>query len=130
MGFFLWIPPAPLFFLIVSCGLLLASRAPDWLGVLLGSGVVTVIGLQAIINSALATDTLPDKGMAMPLVSYGGWSLVMTLAALGVLLDIFQQDPPTLGSYSRQHPDCGGWPWEGDPIATALAARLSFLDAQ
>ena len=79
------------FGVIVLCGFLLVTRSPDLFGMLLGVGIMTVIGLQAIINIAVATDTLPNKGMAMPFVSYGGSHLVMTLAALGVWLNISRQ---------------------------------------
>jgi cell division protein FtsW len=79
------------FAVIVVCGILLLKRSPDLFGLLLGSGIVTVIGLQAIINIAVVTNTIPNKGMALPLISYGGSNLVMTLAALGVLLNISWQ---------------------------------------
>ena len=72
-------------------GILLATRAPDLFGQLLGMGIIAVIGLQAIINIAVATNSIPTKGMSLPFISYGGSNLVMTLAALGVLLNIYCQ---------------------------------------
>jgi len=79
------------FGLLVVSGLLLASRSRDLFGLLLGTGIMTIIGLQAIINIAVVTNTIPNKGMSLPFISYGGSNLVMTLAALGVLLNIFWQ---------------------------------------
>ena len=79
------------FCVIVVCGILLVRGSPDLFGLLVGSGIVAVVGLQAIINIAVATDSIPNKGMAMPLVSYGGSNLVMILAALGGLLNIAGQ---------------------------------------
>jgi cell division protein FtsW len=79
------------FCVIVVCGMLLVSRSPDLFGLLLGSGIMAVIGLQAIINIAVVTNTIPNKGMALPFISYGGSNLVMTLAGLGVLLNIVRQ---------------------------------------
>ena len=79
------------FCVIVVCATLLLRRSPDLFGLLLGAGIVAVIGLQAIINFAVVTNTIPNKGMALPFMSYGGSNLVMTLAALGVLLNIFRQ---------------------------------------
>ena len=79
------------FCVFVICGLLLAARSRDLFGRLLGTGIITVIGLQAIINIAVVTNTIPNKGMPLPFISYGGSNLVMALAALGVLLNIFSQ---------------------------------------
>jgi cell division protein FtsW len=79
------------FCVLVVCGILLVTRAHDLFGILLGAGIMTVIGLQAIINIAVVTNTIPNKGMPLPFISYGGSSLVMTLAALGVVLNIFWQ---------------------------------------
>jgi cell division protein FtsW len=79
------------FVLIAVSGFLLARRSPDLFGLLLGCGITSVIGLQAIINIAVVTNSIPNKGMALPFISYGGSNLVMTLAALGILLNIFRQ---------------------------------------
>ena len=69
----------------------MAARSRDLFGRLLGTGIITVIGLQAIINIAVVTNTIPNKGMPLPFISYGGSNLVMALAGLGVLLNIFSQ---------------------------------------
>lgn len=79
------------FCVLVVCGLLLAARSPDLFGLLLGAGIITAIGVQAIINIAVVTNIVPNKGMPLPFISYGGSNLVMTLAALGVLMNIWRQ---------------------------------------
>ena len=79
------------FCVLVVCGILLAIRAPDLFGRLLGCGVIAIIGLQAAINIAVVTNTIPNKGMPLPFISYGGSNLVMILAALGVVLNIAAQ---------------------------------------
>jgi len=79
------------FYMLVVCGLLLAARSPDLFGLLLGTGIITVIGVQAIINMAVVTNVVPNKGMPLPFISYGGSNLVMTLAALGILMNIHRQ---------------------------------------
>jgi cell division protein FtsW len=79
------------FCVLIVCGLLLASRSLDLFGLLLGSGITTAIGVQAIINIAVVTNVVPNKGMPLPFISYGGSNLVMTLAALGVLMNICRQ---------------------------------------
>ena len=79
------------FCVLVVCGLLLAARSPDLFGLLLGSGIITAIGVQAIINMAVVTNVVPNKGMPLPFISYGGSNLVMTLAALGILMNIHRQ---------------------------------------
>jgi cell division protein FtsW len=76
------------------CGLLLASQARDLFGRLLVSGIVMVIGVQAVIDIAVVTNTIPNKGMALPFISYGGSNLLMTLAAVGVVLNVFGGNPP------------------------------------
>ena len=76
------------FCVLVVCGLLLATRSPDLFGLLIGTGIVAAIGVQAIINIAVVTNVVPNKGMPLPFISYGGSNLVMILAALGVLMNI------------------------------------------
>jgi len=91
LGLFVTLAVAVAFCALVVGAILLVTRAPDCFGLLLGTGIIAVIGLQAIINIAVVTDTIPNKGMPLPFISYGGSNLVMTLAALGVLLNIFRQ---------------------------------------
>ena len=79
------------FCVLFFCGILLARRSPDLFGLLLGTGIISMIGLQAIINIAVVTNTIPNKGMPLPFISYGGSSLVTALAAIGVVLNIFWQ---------------------------------------
>ena len=79
------------FCLLVVSGFLLSARAPDSFGRYLGCGIMTTIGLQTMINLAVVTNAIPNKGMPLPFISYGGSNLVMTLAALGIVLNIARQ---------------------------------------
>jgi cell division protein FtsW len=72
-------------------GYRVAMRAPDRFGVMLATGITTWIGFQALVNMAAVTSTLPATGLPMPFVSYGGTALAVTLAAMGVLLNIAAQ---------------------------------------
>ncbi len=77
-----------LFFLFVWRGLRIASASPDYFGYLLASGLTILIATQAFINIAALAGLLPLTGVTLPFVSYGGTSLVMTLAAVGILANI------------------------------------------
>lgn len=72
-------------------GARIASRAPDLFGQLLAAGFTLGIVFQAILNIAVACGMVPTKGLALPLVSFGGSSLVLTLGSIGVLLNISRQ---------------------------------------
>jgi cell division protein FtsW len=72
-------------------GLRVARTAPNLFGSLLAAGITLTVCLQAFINAAMSIGLLPTKGMPMPFISYGGSSLLVTLAAAGVLLNISRQ---------------------------------------
>lgn len=76
------------FVAIVVCGLFIARNARDNFGLLLGAGVSLLIGLQAFINIGVVTGALPNKGLPLPFVSYGGSNLLIMLSCVGLLLSI------------------------------------------
>ena len=80
-----------LFLLILWRGVRIALAVDDPFSRLLALGITLLICLQGLINMAVVTGLLPTKGIALPLVSYGGSSLVITMAALGVLLNISKE---------------------------------------
>lgn len=80
-----------LYFLIFACGLYISFKARDLFGKLLGFGITLLICLQACANIAVVTGCLPTKGIALPLISFGGSSLVMTFAMIGILINIATQ---------------------------------------
>ena len=77
-----------LFVVFIWRGVLIAMKAPDMFGSLLASGITVLIGLQAIINIAVVTSSIPVTGMPLPFFSYGGSALVILLCSVGVLLNI------------------------------------------
>src|SRR5437867_6110431 len=79
------------FVTIVLCGIFIARNARDTFGLLLGSGVSFLIGLQAFINIGVVTSALPNKGLPLPFVSYGGSNLLVMLGSIGFLLSIARQ---------------------------------------
>jgi cell division protein FtsW len=71
-------------------GVRVALRAPDRFGMLLGLGLVSAIVVQALFNISVVLSLVPTKGIPLPFISYGGSSLVPTLVAMGILLNISQ----------------------------------------
>lgn len=80
-----------LFMLLIIRGLSIGHRTKDWFGNLLAIGLVSGVGIQALLNMAVVTASLPATGLPLPFISYGGSSLVMTTLALGIVLNISQQ---------------------------------------
>lgn len=85
------------FGLLIFAGIRVATRAPDVFGRLLAAGVVSWFGLQALVNLGAVTGLLPITGVPLPFVSYGGSSLVVSLAAVGILWNI-ARSPATASS--------------------------------
>lgn len=80
-----------LFVAIIVCGMMIALHAKDRFGLLLGCGLVSLLGLQAAVNIGVTTSLLPNKGLPLPFISYGGSNLVACLFAVGMLLNIYRQ---------------------------------------
>lgn len=77
-----------LYFLFVFRGIVIALRAPNQFGFLFAIGLVSLLGIQAFLNIAVATALIPVTGVPLPFVSYGGTSLLMNMAISGILLNI------------------------------------------
>jgi cell division protein FtsW len=80
-----------LFVVIVICGMMIALHAKDRFGLLLGTGVVSLLALQAAVNIGVTTSLLPNKGLPLPFISYGGSNLAACLFGVGILLNIYRQ---------------------------------------
>ena len=80
-----------LFVVIIVCGIMIALHAKDRFGLLLGCGVVSLLALQAAVNIGVTTSLLPNKGLPLPFISYGGSNLVACLFGIGLLLNIYRQ---------------------------------------
>ena len=78
---------------IIASGVYIASHAKDTFGRLLATGVTFLIGLQAFINIGVVTSALPNKGISLPFISYGGSSLLIMLTVVGLLLSVARQAP-------------------------------------
>ena len=76
---------------LIYLGLRISKKAPDMLGRMLATGITSWIGLQFFINIAAMTKLIPLTGMPIPLISYGGSSMIFTLTGLGVLRNIQKQ---------------------------------------
>jgi cell division protein FtsW len=76
------------FALVIFRGITIARNTKDVFGSLLATGIVTGIGLQTCINMGVAMGLLPTKGLALPFLSYGGSSLLINMAAIGILINI------------------------------------------
>ena len=77
-----------LFALLVWRGFTIAMRSPDKFGSLLAIGLTFQVGLQAMLNIWVVTNTIPNTGISLPFFSYGGSSLVILLAEMGIVLSV------------------------------------------
>jgi cell division protein FtsW len=76
------------FFALTFLGFVVAMRAPDYSGALLAAGITVWFAVQAMINIGGVVGAMPVTGLTLPLISYGGSSLLITLSAAGLLLNI------------------------------------------
>lgn len=80
-----------LFLGLFLCGVRIAFRAPDQFGKLLAFGITLMISIQAMINIAVVTGSMPTKGLPLPFISFGGSSVLISLTMVGILLNIARQ---------------------------------------
>ena len=88
------------YLLLCLCGSLVASNAKDNVGRLLGIGAVIMITLQACVNIGVTTSLLPNKGMPLPFISYGGSNMVVCLFLIGLLVNIHRQGRPLVSHFA------------------------------
>jgi len=77
-----------IFAVLIVKGMKVSSRAPDSFGAILGAGLTLMIALQALINCMVVLGLLPTKGLPLPFISYGGSSLLTSMIAAGILLNV------------------------------------------
>lgn len=77
-----------LFATLIWRGIVISIRAKDRFGTLLGLGITMQVGIQIILNIAVVSNTIPNTGISLPFFSYGGTSLLMLLAQMGIILAI------------------------------------------
>lgn len=80
-----------LFLILIVRGFIISLRAPDMFGSYLAMGLTSLIGLQAAINMAVVSGLMPTKGLSLPFLSYGGSSLLVSMMAIGILMNISSQ---------------------------------------
>jgi cell division protein FtsW len=88
LGFIGVIVIAAMFLLLVVRGLRTALCAPDEFGCYLAFGMSLLLGIEAFVNMAVVMGMVPTKGLALPFLSYGGTSLLTSLIAVGIILNI------------------------------------------
>lgn len=80
-----------LFILLIYRMMVIANNAPDLFGSLIVSGVMVHIAIQVILNIAVVTNMLPNTGVSLPFISYGGTSVMFLMAEMGLVLNVSRQ---------------------------------------
>ncbi len=77
-----------LFGMLIWRGMYVSLKAKDRFGMLLGLGITFQVGIQAVLNICVVTNTIPNTGISLPFFSSGGTALLMLLGEMGILLNI------------------------------------------
>jgi len=118
-----------LFVTIILCGARLVWRIADLFGQLLATGITCLIGLQAFINIGVATSSLPNKGLPLPFVSYGGSNLVCLLVCVGILVSIARHAPVRPDALVADAPQTGANPFAVAPAPVVIRGQARSLAA-
>jgi cell division protein FtsW len=92
------------FVVIAVCGIYIALRAREPFGMLLAAGVTFLICLQAAINIGVVTSALPNKGLPLPFISYGGSNLLAMLTCIGLLFSVARHAPTPAPAREKVRP--------------------------
>ena len=76
------------FMVILFCVIYIAWNAADTFGMLIATGITFLIAMQVVINIGVVTGSIPNKGLALPFISYGGTNLVIMMGCIGLLINI------------------------------------------
>ncbi|MDR3225975.1 MAG: putative lipid II flippase FtsW [Clostridiales Family XIII bacterium] len=106
-------------FLIWRCALV-AVNAPDRFGMLVAAGVTVWLSLQVTMNIAVVTGILPPTGVTLPFISYGGNAVLITMAAMGVMLNISRESAKNAVAYARKEAEA-----EAEAEREAVAAEAN-----
>ena len=88
LGLFGAIAVMLMFLLLIWRLMVVANNAPDMFGALLVIGVMGHIAIQVILNIAVVTNTIPNTGITLPFISYGGSAVIIQLAEIGIALNV------------------------------------------
>lgn len=88
LGLFGTIVVLLLFMLVIWRGIIIALKVDDLFGRYLATGIISLIAVQSLMNIGVVTSSLPTTGITLPFISFGGTSLIMYMAAVGILLNI------------------------------------------
>ena len=84
-----------LFIVFIFAGMVIVFRARNLFSQLLSLGLISLIGIEAMINIGVSIGALPTKGLSLPFISYGGSALLANMAALGLLVNLSKELPET-----------------------------------
>ena len=80
-----------LFAVLIWRGIRIAMNAKDSYGMLVATGITAVIAFQSIINIGVVTNTIPNTGVTLPFISYGGTSVLFLMLEMGMVLSVSNQ---------------------------------------
>jgi cell division protein FtsW len=109
------------YLLIVSRGVKIALEAADDYGSFLSFGIATLFGVQVLVNLAVAMAILPTKGLTLPFMSYGGSSLLVNAAGVGIMLSVSRPRKNEVSSAVKAQAKTS----DGAPSASAVVATAA-----